>query len=174
MTWPHPLTHWTTHPPNYPCTNPWVGVSLWMLNLQTELNHLNKVQIYSIFSHLTWPHPFTTHPPTHPAMGGGVSTNHKSSNRIESSRLGQDLFNFKSFDLTPPIYHPSTHTPSHGWGCLPPNHKSSNRIELSQIGQDLFNFKSFDLTPPIDPPIQPWVGVPLQIINLQTELNYLE
>ena len=26
-------------------------------------------------------------------VGGGVSTNHKSSNRIELSRLGQDLFN---------------------------------------------------------------------------------
>ena len=52
-------------------------------------------------------------------MGGGVSTNHKSSNRIELSRLGQDLFNCQSFDLTPPIdplTHPTTHTPTHGWG----------------------------------------------------------
>ena len=40
----------------------------------------------------------TTQPPTHPPMGGGVSTNHKSSNRIESSQLGQDLLNFS--DLT--------------------------------------------------------------------------
>ena len=29
----------------------------------------------------------------HPPMGGDVSTNHKSSNRIELCRLGQDLFN---------------------------------------------------------------------------------
>ena len=35
-----------------------------------------------------------THPsPTHPPMGGGVSTDHKSSSRIELSQLGQDLFN---------------------------------------------------------------------------------
>ena len=56
------------------------------------------------------------------------------------------------------------------------NHKSSNRIELSKLGQDLLNFLSFDLTPPIDPPnhpsTHPWVGVSLQIINLQTEWNY--
>ena len=30
----------------------------------------------------------------HPNIGGGVSTNHKSSNRIELSQLGQDLFDF--------------------------------------------------------------------------------
>ena len=33
-------------------------------------------------------------PPIHPPIGGGVSTNHKSSNRIELSQLGQDLLNF--------------------------------------------------------------------------------
>ena len=33
-------------------------------------------------------------PPIHPPIGGGVSTNHKSSNRIELSRLGPDLFDF--------------------------------------------------------------------------------
>ena len=58
------------------------------------------------------------------------------------------------------------------------NHKSSNRIELSQLGHDLFNCYLFDLTPPIDPPnhlhTHPWVEVSLQIINLQTELNYLD
>ena len=45
-----------------------------------------------------WGHPLTTlhphpPPPTDPSMGGGMSTNHKSSNRIELSRLGQDLYN---------------------------------------------------------------------------------
>ena len=72
-------------------------------------------------------------------MGVGVSTNHKSSNRIELSRLGQDLFNCKSFDLTPPIdplTHPTTHTPTMGGG-VSTNHKSSKRIELSRLGQDL-------------------------------------
>ena len=34
-----------------------------------------------------------------PPIGGGVSTNHKASNRIELSRLGQDLFDIFS-DLT--------------------------------------------------------------------------
>ena len=58
------------------------------------------------------------------------------------------------------------------------NHKSSNRIELSRLGQDLFNCWSFDLSQPIDPlthpHTQPWVGVSQQIMNLQTELNYLD
>ena len=35
----------------------------------------------------------STQPPTHPPMGGGVSTNHKSSNRIELSQLSQHLLN---------------------------------------------------------------------------------
>ena len=78
-------------------------------------------------------------------MDGGVFTNNKSSNTIELPQLGQDLFNCQSFDLTPPIdslTHPTTHTPTHGWGCqwgVFTNHKSSNRIELSRLGQDLFN-----------------------------------
>ena len=38
--------------------------------------------------------PRHTQPPIHPPIGGGVSTNHKSSNRIELSRLSPDLFNF--------------------------------------------------------------------------------
>ena len=46
-------------------------------------------------------------------MGGGVSTNHKSLNRIELSRLGQDLFNCLSFDLTPAI-DPPNHPPMGG------------------------------------------------------------
>ena len=53
-------------------------------------------------------------------MGGGVSTNHKSSNRIELSQLGQ---------LDPPM-----------GGGVSTNHKSSNRIELSRLLQDLLNF----------------------------------
>ena len=38
-------------------------------------------------------HP-STQPPIHPPIGGGVSTNHKSSNRIELSQLSPDLFDF--------------------------------------------------------------------------------
>ena len=69
------------------------------------------------------------------------------------------------------------------------NHKSSSGIKSSQLGQDLFNCWSFDLTPSIDPLTHAtthtpthgwgcqWVNVStnsLQIINLQTELNYLD
>ena len=59
-------------------------------------------------------------PPTHPPMGGGVSTNHKSSNRIELSWFGQ---HFKIFlviwpDPTHQPTHPPNHTPTHGWGIL--------------------------------------------------------
>ena len=65
-------------------------------------------------------------------MGGGISTNHKSLTKIELSRLGQDLFNCESFDLTPPI-DPLTHQPMGGGvgGDVSTNHKSSKRIELS-------------------------------------------
>ena len=45
-------------------------------------------------------------------MGGGVSTNDKSSNGIELSRLGQDLL------LPHPSTHPPNYTPSHGWGSF--------------------------------------------------------
>ena len=77
-------------------------------------------------------------------MGEGMSTNHKSSNRIELSQLGQDLYNCKSFDQIPqidPLTHSTTYTPTHLsiGGGMSTNHKSSNRIELSQLGQDLYN-----------------------------------
>ena len=66
MTWPHPLTHWPTQPPTHPPMGGWVsGVSLQIINLQTELNYLDSVNNFQIFSDLTWPHPLT-HPPTHP------------------------------------------------------------------------------------------------------------
>ena len=66
---------------------------------------------------MTLPHPlthWTTNPPKHPPIGGGVSINHKSSNRIELSQLGQDLFDIYSFDLTP-LIDPSNH-PTMGEG----------------------------------------------------------
>ena len=95
--WPDP-THW---PLTHSTTHPWVGVSLQIINLQTELNYLDWVNIYYIFSDLTWPHPWThpsTNPPTHktiyPPMGG-VST--ESSKRIELSWLVQLLLNFYWF-----------------------------------------------------------------------------
>ena len=73
---------------------------------------------------MTWPHPLThpsTQPPT-PPMGGGVSTNHKSPNRIELSSLGQHLLNFSDLTWSHPSTHPPTHpsnyTPTYGWGIL--------------------------------------------------------
>ena len=93
-----PPIHPTTH------THPRVGVSPQIINLQTELNYLDSVNNFQIFSDLTWPHP-STHPPTHqiihPPMGGEVSTDFKSSNRIEISWLVQVLLNFEWFRGSP-------------------------------------------------------------------------
>ena len=54
-------------------------------------------------------------------MGGGVSTNNKSSKIIELSWLHQHLLNFWWFDLTLPINppnHPPNYAPTHGWGIF--------------------------------------------------------
>ena len=72
--------------------------------------------IYSIFNDLTW-----TDPPTHLSKGGSVSTNHKSSNRIELSRLDQVLLKilwFHIFRPTNPPIHPPKKTATHGLGIL--------------------------------------------------------
>ena len=68
-----------------------------------------------------WP----THPPNHPSIhlskGGSVSTNHKSSNRIELSQLDQVLLKFLWFHMfrpTNPPIHPPKKTPIDGWGIL--------------------------------------------------------
>ena len=52
------------------------------------------------------------YPLTHPL------THHKSSNKIEFSELGQDLFNIYCLTWPQPLTHWSTHTPTHRWGCL--------------------------------------------------------
>ena len=75
-----------------------------IINIQTELNYLDKVkilfdfQLYDLIQpidpHINPPiHP-STQPPIHLPIGWGVSANHKSSNRIELSQLGPDLFDF--------------------------------------------------------------------------------
>ena len=56
-------------PPNHPHTHPWVGVFLQIINLQTELNYLDSVNIFKIFSVLIWPHP-STHPPNYTPTNG--------------------------------------------------------------------------------------------------------
>ena len=79
MTRNHPLTH----PSNDPNTHPWVGVSLQIINLQTGLNYLDSVNIFKIFSDLTWPHPSihpTTHPPTKPHTHPWVGNSSQISN----------------------------------------------------------------------------------------------
>ena len=128
LTWTDPLTH--PSPNTHPYTYPKVGVCPQIINLQTEFNYLDQMTIYSIL--VTWHEPthWPTHPPNHPPIhlskGRSVSTNHKSSNRIELSRLDQILLKFLWFYIfqpTNPLTHPSTHpptkkTPTHGWGIL--------------------------------------------------------
>ena len=63
-------------------------------------------------------------------MGGSVSTNHKSSNRIELSWFSQQFLNFEWFDLTPrinPPNHPPTHQTTH-----PPMVGNSSQISNLQ------------------------------------------
>ena len=102
--WPD-ATHWPTHPSNEPPTHthPWVGVSLQIINCQTELNYLDSVNIsnfsksFDLTPHFNSPtHPLT-HQTIHPPKGGKGSTDFKSSNRIEISRLVQVLLNFYWF-----------------------------------------------------------------------------
>ena len=62
-----------------------------------------------------WP----THPPIHLSKGGSVSTNHKSSNRIQLSWLDQVLLKFLWFHMfwpTNPPIHQKRNT--HWWGIL--------------------------------------------------------
>ena len=63
-----------------------------------------------------WPTHPPNHPPIHLSKGGSVSTNHKSSNRIELSRLDQVLLKFLWFHMfwpTNPPIHPTTHQKKH-------------------------------------------------------------
>ena len=95
--------------------------------------------------------------------------------RIELSWLDQDQILV--------ISHEPTHYPTHALIHLlislgvSTNYKSLKRIEISRLGQGLFDFEWFNLTPPINPPnhpyTHPWVGEPSQMLNLQTELKYL-
>ena len=86
-------------------------------------------------------------------MGGGVSTNHKSSNRIELSWFSQQFLNFECFDLIPPI-NPPTQPPTHQTihppmgGEVFTDFKSSNGIEISRLVQLLLHFDWFWGSPP--------------------------
>ena len=78
LTWAYPLKHPSTH--------------RWECLHKSQIFKQNQIiSISSGFIKLViWPD--TTHWPMHPPIGGGASINHKSSNRIELSQLGQDLF----------------------------------------------------------------------------------
>ena len=154
--WPDPID-WPTDPPNHPHIHPrvggWVGClyKSWIF----KQNWITSIRSRFIQFLVIWPDPthWPTHPPNHPhpPMGRGVSTNHKSSNRIELSWFSQQFLNFKWFDLNPPI-NPPTHPnqiihPPMG-GEVSTDFKSSNRIEISRLVQVLLNFEWFQGSPP--------------------------
>ena len=94
-----------------------------------------------------------TDPPIHLSKGGSVSTNHKSSNRIELSRLDQVLFKFLWFHMfrpTNPPIHPPTHQKKHPpmGGEFSTYSKSSNGIEISRFIQVLSRFYWLGGNPP--------------------------
>ena len=141
-----------------------------IINLQTEFNYLQLGQ--DLFNFYWFDQTPPINPPFHPTICGGVSTNHKSSNRIELSWLGQDLswlgqrfIRFSDLTWPQPLNQPPIHPPI-GWSVYT-NHKSSNRIELSQLLNFLWSYLSTHT------PTHRWGESP-QISNLQTELKYLE
>ena len=102
-----------------------------------------------IWGELThWPTHPQNHPPINLSKGGSVSTNHKSSNRIELSWLVQVLLKFLWFHMfqpTNPPIHPPTHQKKHPpmGGEFSTDSKSFNRIEISQFVQVLSCFYWF-------------------------------
>ena len=68
----HDPTHWPTPLPTYPSTQ--------FLIIWHKPTH--------------WPTHPPNHPPIHLSKGWSVSTNHKSSNRIQLSQLDDDLLDF--------------------------------------------------------------------------------
>ena len=91
--WPDP-THSPTHSPIHPPIGG--GVSIYHKSLQ---NWIISIKSRFIRYLAIWPDPthWLNHPSSqllmHPPMSGGVSTNCKSSNRIELSQLCPDLLN---------------------------------------------------------------------------------
>ena len=162
-------------PPMGWCMGGWVG--WWVGSGQITKNqiYLDLIEIFQ-FCLKIW-HLWRLPPPIYQPMGGGASTDVKSSNRIEISRLGQGILIFSDLTWPHPSTHPTTiHQPMGGGAST--DVESSNRIEISRLGQGIFDFEWFDLTPPINPPnhpyTHPWVGEPPQMSNLQTELKYLD
>ena len=88
-----------------------------------------------------WPTHPPNHPPIHLSKGGSVSTNHKSSNRIELSRLDQILLKFLWFHIfrptNPPIHPPTHQKNTHPWMGNSPQIPNL-QTELKYL--DLFKF----------------------------------
>ena len=101
---------------------------------------------------MNWPTDPPIHPPIHLSKGGSVSTNHKSSNKIELSRLDKIVLKilwFHIFRPTNPPIHPPTHQKNHPpmGGKFSTDSKSSNRIEISWFVQVLSRFYWFGGVP---------------------------
>ena len=135
------------------------------------------------------------HPPTHqtihPPIGGGVSTDFKSSNRIKISWFVQVLLNFYWFGGSPRWggggcrvkwgFGDDVGMTGMMWGWHDMGMTWGRWRWHGEDGEDREDLHP--LTHPLThPSIQPWthpwthpwLGVSQQIINLQTELNYLD
>ena len=133
--------------------------------------------IYSIFNDLTSTDP-PNHPPIHLSKGGSVSTNHKSSKRIELSQLDQVLLKFLWFHMfwptNPPIHPPTQNQKKHPpmGGEFSTNSKSLNGIEISRFVQVLSHFYWFGVTPlGVDGWWWGWVGVAPTHMRMCTHMH---
>ena len=107
---PHPLTHPLTHPSIQPPMNPPMarGVSAnHKSSNRIELSWLSQDLFDFLWFDMVPPINPHNHPPTHqtihPPIGGGVSTDFKSSNRIKISWFVQVLLNFYWFGWSPRV-----------------------------------------------------------------------
>ena len=89
-----------------------------------------------------WPTHPPNHPPIHLSKGGSVSTNHKSSNRIELSRLDQVLLKFLWFHMFRPT-NPPIHPPTHQKNTHPWVGNSPQIPNLQTESKYLDSFKSY-------------------------------
>ena len=115
MTWgrrgrPHPLTHPLTHPSIQPPMIPPMarGVSAnHKSSNRIELSWLSQDLFNFLWFDMAPPINPPNHPPTHqtihPPIGGGVSPDFKSSNRIKISQFVQVLLNFYWFGWSPRV-----------------------------------------------------------------------
>ena len=180
----HTPTPTPTHPYTYPLTPTptWLGRGRWMQGWVGSCMWVGSIRWRFTQFLIIWHQP--THWPTHPlnhlpihlSKGGSVSTNHKSSNRIELSRLDQILLKFLWFHIfrptNPPIHPPTKNT--HPWvGNFSTDSKSSNGIEISWFIQVLSHFYWFGGVPPwgVDGWVGGWVGAPPMHVHTCTHTH---